>query len=830
MEGFFGKMPRRSPSPSYAHVRDGCCADDDENDMRNWEMQRSDRYAAQTITLGNWLAGINRRPDQPKITTWTNGDVCPSCSNFDIKNAQDGAPTPFSERYALWNHVTSPRQIRQAAEVDKCRRCAVLGQVLHMLGSRGDGHDVRLKFLPASVAMFVVEPEPAYLEIFPADGSPSTACGFPPTNKAGRGRFPAATDAACLEQITMTINECIFSHRLCRPSANPARPNRLVEVPVEDGQPVRIVLASPEAEYAALSHCWGTEPLKRLLKQDVADASTTDGVVTFAWAHLPASFRDACVVARGLFVQHLWIDSLCIVQDDGDDWRREAAKMGAIYEAAYVTIAATDAPASAHGFLFPRFTETSFTAADDDDRHVRFAVREYNLAHSNGRMPHYGDTPEHPWLLRANDLEARWRNPLQQRGWCFQERLMARRVLHVKRYEAVLECGEGYRCECSGMKAMAGRGVKALLGLMMQETLTAPERYRAERLRDAMAREHERGTGRAAAERLATGADARLMQAWEMVVELYSRTAFTHRDDVLPALGALARVFQAARPEWTYVGGLWQEQLRRGLLWVPLSPRESRDGAMGVRTNSHGQGSGHLAPSFSWAARTGRVRYMTGEMGGYTAFEVVAASTVPAGDDAYGDIVGGEVTLRGRAVAFRFWKVEDGEDARGDHEGQQITIRVSRDDWDDPECARSQQDVEVACDIFGPPATWQWRDTNKVESGMETLQRVRGFDTPDEYEAYFAGREPGDPLGPARDELTEEEREHVRDVTPRPEKEPLILFRLTSGCGHGMRGVGAAALMLRRSKDTAGAYRRVGLRVLKDQVFAQSPEMEVRIV
>jgi hypothetical protein len=67
-------------------------------------------------------------------------------------------------------------------------------------------------------------------------------------------------------------------------------------------------------------------------------------------------------------------------------------------------------------------------------------------------------------------------------------------------------------------------------------------------------------------------------------------------------------------------------------------------------------------------------------------------------------------------------------------------------------------------------------------------------------------------------------------MAPPPIKEPLILFRLTSGCDHGMRGVGAAALILRKLSDIPGAYRRVGLRILKDQVFHGSPEMDVRIV
>ena len=44
---------------------------------------------------------------------------------------------------------------------------------------------------------------------------------------------------------------------------------------------------------------------------------------------LPRSFRHAIVVTR-----YLWIDSLCIIQDDNDDWLRESKAMGIIYQQA----------------------------------------------------------------------------------------------------------------------------------------------------------------------------------------------------------------------------------------------------------------------------------------------------------------------------------------------------------------------------------------------------------------------------------------------------------------------------------------------------------------
>ena len=41
---------------------------------------------------------------------------------------------------------------------------------------------------------------------------------------------------------------------------------------------------------------------------------------------------------------YIWIDSLCIVQDDQKDWEVESARMATIFEGSELTIAATDSP------------------------------------------------------------------------------------------------------------------------------------------------------------------------------------------------------------------------------------------------------------------------------------------------------------------------------------------------------------------------------------------------------------------------------------------------------------------------------------------------------
>ena len=66
------------------------------------------------------------------------------------------------------------------------------------------------------------------------------------------------------------------------------------------------------------------------------------------------------LIVRKLQLRFLWIDALCIIQDDPADWAREAARMNDVYGLAYLTIAATSAIYSTDGFL-KRSQETTFS-------------------------------------------------------------------------------------------------------------------------------------------------------------------------------------------------------------------------------------------------------------------------------------------------------------------------------------------------------------------------------------------------------------------------------------------------------------------------------------
>jgi hypothetical protein len=109
-----------------------------------------------------------------------------------------------------------------------------------------------------------------------------------------------------------------------------------------------------KGQYIALSHCWGA-------KEGIITATKAtikDRMEAILCSCVPKTFRDAVSITRTLKIEYLWIDSLCIIQDDKSDWKSESAKMADVYSRSYLTIAATGSATSLGGCLFPRWYET----------------------------------------------------------------------------------------------------------------------------------------------------------------------------------------------------------------------------------------------------------------------------------------------------------------------------------------------------------------------------------------------------------------------------------------------------------------------------------------
>ncbi|CAG7565803.1 unnamed protein product [Fusarium equiseti] len=146
----------------------------------------------------------------------------------------------------------------------------------------------------------------------------------------------------------------------------------------------------------------------------------------------PKTFQDAFWVIRQLDIPYIWIDSLCIVQDDNDDWVHESARMCDVYGNAYLTIAATRARNCSEGFLGTR-DGSEYT-------HIPF-----NQGGINGNVAVFPMPLSRvsPWS-EIIDLEE---EPLSERAWALQERYLSPRTLHFASTQIYFECGLEFQAE-----------------------------------------------------------------------------------------------------------------------------------------------------------------------------------------------------------------------------------------------------------------------------------------------------------------------------------------------------------------------------------------------
>ncbi len=200
-------------------------------------------------------------------------------------------------------------------------------------------------------------------------------------------------------------------------------PTRLLDMADPDN--LRLVPGQDRAGqcYVALSHCWG-----KTVPDEIPPYCTTTGNIGarekgFRTIDLPRTFQDAVQVARGLGVQYLWIDSLCIIQGDGGDWEQELRHMEDVYASAYCTIAATSAVDSNSGFLERNVESEHICVGDDLGRRVYVCTDVADF-----------------------DLEVE-RAELNKRAWVVQERFLSCRTIHFGTKQTYWECGEGVYCE-----------------------------------------------------------------------------------------------------------------------------------------------------------------------------------------------------------------------------------------------------------------------------------------------------------------------------------------------------------------------------------------------
>lgn len=228
-----------------------------------------------------------------------------------------------------------------------------------------------------------------------------------------------SSESDTLSRLTGWFNECASGHQQCRwhnetgstEATKPELPTRILDIRCDQGKAL-VRLIEPHglrADYAALSHRWGP-PAKQPLRTTKALLNQHRAGIQLS--QLPKTFQDAVSIARAVNLQYIWIDSLCIIQDDLDDWNKEAPRMGQIYSDAEIVIAASGASDSSEGCFLPRL-------APDSTINIPY-VKEDGLPDGHVQLN----------MRRPMIPVMPIREPLGERGWVLQEWALARRLVH----------------------------------------------------------------------------------------------------------------------------------------------------------------------------------------------------------------------------------------------------------------------------------------------------------------------------------------------------------------------------------------------------------------
>lgn len=368
----------------------------------------------------------------------------------------------------------------------------------------------------------------------------------------GRGRRVAATTDMSLARAW--LDECLADHdALC------SNPGMRGEHPCDGTNPTRLrvidvrrrclVLLPDGAEYVALSYCWPKEPglcntstAAVDLRED-GSISVSNGVST--------TIDCACSVVNDLGEQYIWVDALCIVQDDSEDKAHQISQMDLVYGKALLTIVACPSGRGSETSELPGYRKKP------PARRQKVYKVPYQDIELVAPKPCLEDILAH----------TRW----ETRGWTFQESHLSRRSLYFTEHQLYFQCSCGMRCEDTN-----GEGHAPGAYIKHSTNLWNPK--------NSHAADVEHNYGDLFLNRAIYDNDNEALSAHDSFVSAYLRRELSFGSDILNAFHGIAKILSVSM-DTEFYAGLPVKWLDHALLWQLYGTADRRA----------------EFPSFSWA-------------------------------------------------------------------------------------------------------------------------------------------------------------------------------------------------------------------------------------
>ncbi|KAF1847583.1 HET-domain-containing protein [Cucurbitaria berberidis CBS 394.84] len=362
----------------------------------------------------------------------------------------------------------------------------------------------------------------------------------------------------CVENIAWIKEELASCSLKCCPTPTSAfLPTRLLDLGTSDaGYRTRLIQTSDAhlqlpVRYTALSYCWGTQD-DAAYQLKTTSSTLEQHLDNVSVDVMTCVIQDAVKTARALSIRYLWIDALCIIQDDDRDWRKESERMGLVYENAYVTICAISTSSCLDGFLTrsPPIRIAFQSALRPEIRGI-YNLRPLPLLNKplNDFDPLSLDVDCGAWVDRA---------------WTFQELDLSTRLLSFGSSRIYVSCRKRDRIEPNHKR----------------ETTYFP------RMSSYLQSDRHSQNLR------------QIYDDWSFSMHDYAHRQTTDRRDRFPAISGLAKMVAAETGD-EYIAGLWAGDLLRGLLWKSLD--KSWDQEAIFCGFPLAPSDAYICPSWSWA-------------------------------------------------------------------------------------------------------------------------------------------------------------------------------------------------------------------------------------
>lgn len=431
--------------------------------------------------------------------------------------------------------------------------------------------------------------------------------GLPTMGATGIRATDVRSDS-CTWFIRESVRQCVAEHPACVLPFQGFIPSRLLYVGGGE-QSLRLYETrtwSQPTAWVALSHCWGGAKPLSLTRETYNDFQQH-----IDFSKLPETFRNAISVTQMLGLAYLWIDSLCIIQGDKDDWAQEAGRMAQVYSHAYVVVTTASSVNPSTPILAPREEDwlpqrISFPLSPGVTVPV-MARKRYMLA-----APLEQGLQEPPFSPSWAELKRL--GPLYDRGWCFQEAHLATRNLQFTPGAIIFECKTHRRSE----DQLAP--YPSTLGVGRQDPA----------------------------------------EQWRMIVKAFTSRQLTYGSDKLPAIAGAATIMPQARTN-QYLAGLWSNTLHLDMLWR-VRPYDILSGYETAELAYDDENGG--PPSWSWASMKWQVDWfvLTDKNPKPIARVLSATTEITNKLNPYGEVSGGRLVLQGRIkYCYLQWDIRNKE-------------------------------------------------------------------------------------------------------------------------------------------------------------------------